>query len=70
VPLDGQCLNDMVPPHFVGLFDAVAARQQGRVMLPFESGATLSYDADLELAKSAYAKLNLHPYRTFPTRSR
>jgi pimeloyl-ACP methyl ester carboxylesterase len=25
VPNDGECLNDMVPPHYVGLFDAVSA---------------------------------------------
>jgi len=66
VPLDGQCLNDMVPPHFVGLFDAVAAANKGAVMLPFEIWRdAFINDADLELAKSAFAKLNLHPYKTF-----
>lgn len=66
VPLDGQCLNDMVPPHYIGLFDAVAAANNNAVMLPFEIWRdAFINDADLELAKSAYAKLNPHPYRTF-----
>lgn len=66
VPLDGQCLNDMVPPHYVGLFDAVAAANDNAVMLPFEIWRdAFINDADLDLAKAAYAKLNLHPYRTF-----
>src|SRR4029078_3412387 len=69
VPLDGQCLNDMVPPHYVGLFDAVAADNKGAVRLPFEiCRDAFINDADLELAKSAYAKLNLHPYKTFTDR--
>src|SRR5437867_4165710 len=29
VPLDGQCLNDMFPPHYVGLFDTVATAKEG-----------------------------------------
>jgi pimeloyl-ACP methyl ester carboxylesterase len=66
VPLDGQCLNDMVPPHYVGLFDAVAAANKGAVMLPFEIWRDgFINDADFDLAKSSYAKLNLHPYKTF-----
>jgi hypothetical protein len=56
----------MVPPHYVGLFDAVAAANKGAVMLPFEIWRdAFINDADLELAKSAFAKLNLHPYKTF-----
>ncbi|WP_249789323.1 alpha/beta fold hydrolase [Bradyrhizobium hereditatis] len=66
VPLDGQCLNDMVPPHYVGLFDAVAAANNNAVMLPFEIWRdAFINDADVELARSAYARLNPHPYRTF-----
>ena len=66
VPLDGQCLNDMVPPHYVGLFDAVAAANNNAVMLPFEIWRdAFINDADLDLAKSSFAKLNPHPYRTF-----
>ena len=66
VPLDGQCLNDMVPPHYVGLFDAVASANNNAVMLPFEIWRdAFINDADLDLAKSAFAKLNPHPYKTF-----
>ena len=66
VPLDGQCLNDMVPPHYVGLFDAVAAANNNAVMLPFEIWRdAFINDADIELAKAAFAKLNPHPYKTF-----
>jgi pimeloyl-ACP methyl ester carboxylesterase len=66
VPLDGQCLNDMVPPHYVGLFDAVAAANKGAVMLPFEIWRdAFINDADFDLAKSSYAILNPHPYKTF-----
>ena len=36
VPLNGECLNDMVPPHYVGLFDTVAGANNNSVMLPFE----------------------------------
>ena len=66
VPLDGQCLNDMVPPHYVALFDAVAGAQNNAVMLPFEIWReAFINDADLALAQASYAKLNPHPYRTF-----
>jgi pimeloyl-ACP methyl ester carboxylesterase len=66
VPLDGQCLNDLVPPHYVALFDAVAAAQSQAVSLPFEIWReAFINDADLALATSSYAILNPHPYRTF-----
>lgn len=66
VPLDGECLNDMVPPHYIGMFDAVAAANNGAVMLPFEIWReAFINDADLTLAKSAYEALNPHPYKTF-----
>lgn len=66
VPLPGQCLNDMVPPHYVQLFDAVAAAQDNAVMLPFPIWReAFINDADLALATSAYERLNPHPYRTF-----
>ena len=36
VPNNGECLNDMVPPHYVSLFDFIAAqRGDGSVVLPF-----------------------------------
>jgi pimeloyl-ACP methyl ester carboxylesterase len=66
VPLDGQCLNDMVPKSYVDLFDSLAAASDNAVMLPFAIWReAFINDADLSLAQSAYAKLNPHPYRTF-----
>lgn len=66
VPLDGQCLNDLVPPHYVALFDAVAATSNQAVVLPFEIWReAFINDADLALARSSYEQLNPHPYRTF-----
>ena len=66
VPLDGQCLNDMVPPHYKALFDAIAAANRNAVMLPFPIWReAFINDADLARATSAYEQLNPHPYRTF-----
>lgn len=66
VPLDGQCLNDLVPPHYVALFDAVAAASSQAVVLPFEIWReAFINDADIALARSSYEQLNPHPYRTF-----
>ena len=66
VPLPGECLNDMVPPIYVGLFDSIAAAGNGAVMLPFPIWReAFINDADLALAQAAYAKLNPHPYGTF-----
>jgi len=66
VPQDGQCLNDMVPPHYVELFDSLAAANDNAVMLPFPVWReAFINDADLALAQSSYARLNPHPYRTF-----
>ena len=66
VPLNGECLNDMVPPHYIGLFDAVAGANNNAVMLPFEIWReSFINDADFALAKSAFHKLNPHPYLTF-----
>ena len=66
VPLDGQCLNDLVPASYVELFDGLAAANENAVMLPFAIWReAFINDADLPLAQSAYAKLNPHPYRTF-----
>jgi pimeloyl-ACP methyl ester carboxylesterase len=56
VPLNGECLNDMVPPHYIGLFDAVAGANNNAVMLPFEIWReSFINDADFALAKSAFA---------------
>ena len=66
VPLPGQCLHDRVPPHYAGLFEQVAAANANAVMLPFEIWReAFINDADLALARSAYERLNPHPYRTF-----
>lgn len=66
VPLDGDSLNDLVPPHYVAMFDSVAAANGQAVMLPFEVWREVFInDADLTLATQAYGVLNPHPYRTF-----
>lgn len=66
VPLDGECLNDMVPPHYRALFDGIAAANGNAVMLPYPIWReAFINDADAALAKSSYERLNLHPYRTF-----
>jgi pimeloyl-ACP methyl ester carboxylesterase len=70
VPFDGECLNDMVPAHYLALFDALAAATpDNTVMLPFPIWReAFINDADLALAQSSYARLNSHPYRTFTDR--
>lgn len=67
VPNNGQCLNDMVPPHYAALFDQIAKeRGDGSVVLPFPIWREVFIcDADLDLAKRAFAKLNPHPLATF-----
>ena len=66
VPLDGQCLNDMVPPHYKALFDGIAAASGNAVMLPYPIWReAFINDADAALAQASYEQLNPHPYRTF-----
>ena len=67
VPNNGEALNDMVPPHYVALFDGVsAASADNTVMLPFPIWReAFINDADLALAERAYGVLNPHPYATF-----
>jgi pimeloyl-ACP methyl ester carboxylesterase len=67
VPNNGEALNDMVPPHYVSLFDAIAAeRGDGSVVLPFPIWReAFINDADLETAKQSYDRLNPHPLKTF-----
>lgn len=67
VPNNGESLNDMVPPHYVGLFDMIAAeRGDGSVVLPFPIWReAFINDADLALAERAYGILNPHPLKTF-----
>ncbi|MFO0988444.1 MAG: alpha/beta hydrolase [Alphaproteobacteria bacterium] len=67
VPNNGQCLNDMVPPHYAALFEQIAKeRGDGSVVLPFPIWREVFIsDADLDLAQRAYDKLNPHPLATF-----
>lgn len=67
VPNDGEALNDMVPPHYVALFDGVsAASPDNSVMLPYPIWReAFINDAPGELAQAAFDKLNAHPYATF-----
>lgn len=66
VPQDGESLNDLVPPQYVQMFDAIAASANGAVMLPFEVWREVFInDADLALAQSSFARLNPQPYKTF-----
>ncbi|MBN8488965.1 MAG: alpha/beta fold hydrolase [Burkholderiales bacterium] len=66
VPQPGECLNDLVPPHYTALFDAIAAQTGGAVMLPFPVWReAFINDADLALATQAFERLNPHPYKTF-----
>lgn len=67
VPNNGECLNDMVPPHYVALFDAVSSESPDNgVMLPFPIWREAFFnDGSAELAQAAFDKLNVHPYATF-----
>lgn len=66
VPLDGESLNDMVPPHYTALFDQIADANQGAVMLPYPIWREVFInDADAALAEKSYGLLNPHPYKTF-----
>lgn len=66
VPLSGQCLNDMVPPHYKALFDQIAGDNGNAVMLPYPIWReAFINDADAALAQSSFERLNLQPYRTF-----
>ncbi|MGY8678363.1 alpha/beta hydrolase [Bradyrhizobium sp. UFLA05-153] len=67
VPNNGESLNDLVPSHYLGLFEAIAAeRGDGSVVLPFSIWReAFINDADLELAQRAYDILNPHPLKTF-----
>ena len=67
VPNDGEALNDLVPAHYVALFDAVSqASPDNSVVLPFPIWREgFINDADLATAQAAYDVLNPHPYATF-----
>ncbi|GAB5463057.1 alpha/beta hydrolase [Hoeflea alexandrii] len=70
VPNDGECLNDMVPAHYVGLFDAVSSESSDNsVMLPYPIWReAFMNDASGEEAEAAFNRLNPHPYATFTDR--
>ena len=63
VPEPGQSSRDMVPPQLAQMFDAIAVANKGVIMIPFPIWReAFMNDADLDLATSAYNKLNPHPY--------
>ncbi len=65
VPNHGEALNDMVPPHYVELFDSLVG-DDGGVLLPYPIWReAFINDADAELAARAYRQLNPHPTKTF-----
>ncbi|MGR8950284.1 MAG: alpha/beta fold hydrolase [Gammaproteobacteria bacterium] len=65
VPLDGESLNDLVPPHYVTMFDQICGADGG-VELPFEIWReAFINDGSLEEAKRTYELLVSHPYKTF-----
>ena len=55
VPNNGESLNDLIPPHYVALFDQVAAeRGESSVVLPFPIWReAFINDADAATAKKA-----------------
>lgn len=68
VPNDGECLNDMVPPHYVELFQDLI-NDDGTVSLPYQIWReAFINDASAQLAESAYSQLNPHPFKTFTDR--
>jgi len=65
VPNNGESLNSMVPQMYIDLFTQLE-KPDGSVELPFPIWReAFINDADSELAKIAYDKLNPHPYNTF-----
>lgn len=71
VPLDGESLNDLVPPHYVALFDGIAAANNGAVMLPYPIWReAFINDADAALAEQAFGLLNPHPNKTFTDKAK
>jgi pimeloyl-ACP methyl ester carboxylesterase len=66
VPNDGECLNDMVPPHYKGMFDQIAAANNNAVSLPPPVWReAFINDADAATANAVFARLNPQPYKTF-----
>lgn len=67
VPNDGECLNDMVPPHYKELFDALSSQSpDNTVMLPYPIWREAFFnDGSGADAQAAYDRLNAHPNVTF-----
>ena len=66
VPLDGESLNDLTAQEYRIFFDSLAADNGNVVILPFDIWRdSFMNDADLEVARASYAKLQPQPYRTF-----
>jgi pimeloyl-ACP methyl ester carboxylesterase len=68
VLVDGECVNDATPPHYIELMEHIAAeRGDGTVVLPYPIWReAFMNDADDELAWDIYENhLSPHPYRTF-----
>ena len=67
VPNDGNSLNDETPPHYRQLFAGLVKQSDDNsVMLPFPIWReAFINDAELALAKSAYAQLAPEPYQPF-----
>jgi pimeloyl-ACP methyl ester carboxylesterase len=64
VPNNGESLNDLLPSHYVPMFESAVA-SDGSVNLPFPVWREVFInDASLEEAQAAYASLNPHPWRT------
>lgn len=70
VPNNGESLNDLVPAHYVAMFDQLES-EDGSVVLPFEVWRDVFInDADIQLAEEAYNVLNPHPNATFKDKIR
>lgn len=66
VPLNGQALVDMIPPHYKAMFEQIAGANNGAITLPYPIWReAFINDANAALAESAYGQLNPHPYKTF-----
>jgi len=61
---DGESLRDSLPPHHQALFDSLARESDDHTLvMPFELWREVLNDADLELARSSYARLSPEPYQ-------
>lgn len=69
VPLPGESLADMTPPHYRALFESLAQANQGAVMLPYQIWReNFINDADETLAQETFQRLHPQPYRCLTDR--